>query len=90
MSHIIVNNAQYNNNVWIFNMSVLCMDVVDFSKTEQTDQSVFDFCFRDRFAYCTTQVNGKSGYHTSNLWKVRSNLSTEYWTVKASFPEMEY
>jgi hypothetical protein len=32
----------------------------------------------------------KSGYHTSNLWKVRSNLSTEYWTVKASFPEMEY
>jgi len=38
LSHIIVNNAQYNNNVWIFNMSVLCMDVVDFSKTEQTDQ----------------------------------------------------
>jgi hypothetical protein len=32
----------------------------------------------------------KSGYHTSNLWKVRSNLSTEYWTLKASFPEMEY
>ena len=32
----------------------------------------------------------KSGYHTSNLWKVRSNLSTEYWAVKASFPEMEY
>lgn len=32
----------------------------------------------------------KSGYHTSNLWKVRSNLSTQYWTVKASFPEMEY
>jgi hypothetical protein len=32
----------------------------------------------------------KSGYHTSNLWKVRSNLSTEYWKVKASFPEMEY
>jgi hypothetical protein len=32
----------------------------------------------------------KSGYHTSNLWKVRSNLSTEYWTMKASFPIMEY
>lgn len=38
LSHIIVNNAQYNNNVWIFNISVLCMDVVDFSKTENTDQ----------------------------------------------------
>jgi hypothetical protein len=38
LSHIIVNNAQYNDNVWIFNISVLCMDVVDFSKTEQTDQ----------------------------------------------------
>lgn len=32
----------------------------------------------------------KSGYHTSNLWKVRSNLSTEYWTMKASFPIMEF
>lgn len=32
----------------------------------------------------------KSGYHTSNLWKVRSNLSTQYWTVKASFPELEF
>lgn len=38
LSHIIVNNAQYNGNVWIFNISVLCMDVVDFSKTEQLDQ----------------------------------------------------
>ena len=38
LSHIIVNNAQYNGNVWVFNISVLCMDVVDFSKTEQTDQ----------------------------------------------------
>ena len=27
----------------------------------ETDQNVYDFCFRDRFAYCTTQVNGKSG-----------------------------
>ncbi len=38
LSHIIVNNATYNNNTWLFNISVLCMDVVDFSKTEQTDQ----------------------------------------------------
>lgn len=38
LSHIIVNNATYNANTWLFNISVLCMDVVDFSKTEQTDQ----------------------------------------------------
>lgn len=38
LSHIIVNNATYNGNTWLFNMSVLCMDVVDFSKTEQTNQ----------------------------------------------------
>jgi hypothetical protein len=38
LSHIIVNNATYNSNTWLFNISVLCMDVVDFSKTEQTDQ----------------------------------------------------
>jgi hypothetical protein len=40
LSHIIVNNAQYNGNTWVFNISVLCMDVVDFSKTEQIDQFV--------------------------------------------------
>jgi hypothetical protein len=40
LSHIIVNNAQYNGNVWVFNISVLCMDIVDFSKTEQIDQFV--------------------------------------------------
>jgi hypothetical protein len=38
LSHIIVNNATYNGNTWVFNISVLCMDVVDFSKTEQLDQ----------------------------------------------------
>lgn len=38
LSHIIVNNATYNGNTWLFNISVLCMDVVDFSKTENTDQ----------------------------------------------------
>jgi hypothetical protein len=38
LSHIIVNNATYNGNTWLFNISVLCMDVVDFSKTEQLDQ----------------------------------------------------
>ena len=32
----------------------------------------------------------KSGYHTSNQWKVRSNISTDYWTVKTSFPNLEY
>ncbi len=32
----------------------------------------------------------KSGYHTSNQWKVRSNISTDYWTVKTSFPDLEY
>lgn len=32
----------------------------------------------------------KSGYHTSNLWQVRSNLSTEYWTMRAGFPKDEF
>ena len=32
----------------------------------------------------------KSGYHTSNQWKVRSNISTDYWTVKTSFPILEF
>lgn len=32
----------------------------------------------------------KNGYHTSNLWKVRSNISTEYWVTRTSFPKEEY
>ena len=37
LSHIMVNNATYLNNVWQFNLSVLCMDIVDISKDETTD-----------------------------------------------------
>ena len=37
LSHIMVNNATYLNNVWQFNLSVLCMDIVDISKEETTD-----------------------------------------------------
>lgn len=31
----------------------------------------------------------KQGYHTAKQWKVRSDLSSQYWTVKKSFP-IEY
>ena len=34
LSHIMVNNATYLNNIWQFNLSVLCMDIVDESKSE--------------------------------------------------------
>lgn len=37
LSHIMVNNATYLNNIWQFNLSVLCMDIVDESKSETTD-----------------------------------------------------
>lgn len=37
LSHIMVNNATYLNNIWQFNLSVLCMDIVDESKEEITD-----------------------------------------------------
>lgn len=37
LSHIMVNNATYLNNVLQFNLSVLCMDIVDESKDETTD-----------------------------------------------------
>jgi hypothetical protein len=35
-------------------------------------------------------VYKRQGYHTSNQWKVRSNISTDYWIVKTSFPNLEY
>ena len=35
--HIIVNSSSFENNVIRFNVSLLCMDVVDISKSENTD-----------------------------------------------------
>ena len=37
LSHIVINNATYLNNIWQFNLSILCMDIVDISKEETTD-----------------------------------------------------
>lgn len=37
LSHIIVNSADLENNVWRFNMSVIAMDIVDKSKELETD-----------------------------------------------------
>ena len=36
-SHIIVNNSTYHGSTWGFNLSVICMDIVDLSKDEVTD-----------------------------------------------------
>jgi hypothetical protein len=38
LSHFIVNNATLNGSVWQFNMSLLCMDIVDESKEDVTDK----------------------------------------------------
>ena len=32
LSHIIMNNATWESNVWRFNISVMCMDIIDISK----------------------------------------------------------
>jgi len=37
LSHIIVNQATLQNNVWRFNLTILCMDIVDISKEETTE-----------------------------------------------------
>lgn len=37
LSHIIVNNVNYNSNVFTFNISIIFADVVDISKEEVTD-----------------------------------------------------
>ena len=38
LSHFIVNNATLNGSVWQFNISLLCMDIVDESKEDVTDK----------------------------------------------------
>lgn len=37
LSHVVVNNATLENNVWRFNISVISMDIVDISKGEAYD-----------------------------------------------------
>jgi len=37
LSHIMINSANYNGNTFNYNISVLCMDIVDESKEETTD-----------------------------------------------------
>lgn len=40
LSHLVVNNATLENNVWRFNLSLMCMDIVDISKEEVEDSFV--------------------------------------------------
>jgi hypothetical protein len=37
LSHFIVNTGVYNGNIWTFSISLLCMDIVDYSKEDTTD-----------------------------------------------------
>ena len=37
LSHIMINSANYNGNTFNYNVSVLCMDIVDESKEATTD-----------------------------------------------------
>ena len=38
LSHFIVNNATLNGHTWSFNISLLCMDIVDESKKDVVDK----------------------------------------------------
>jgi hypothetical protein len=37
LSHIMINSATYNGPTWTYNVSILCMDIVDESKDETVD-----------------------------------------------------
>jgi hypothetical protein len=40
LTHIIVNSSSIENNIIRFNVSILCMDIVDISKNTVTDQFI--------------------------------------------------
>ena len=42
LAHIIVNSSSIENNVIRFNVSILCMDIVDISKNENTNVFIGD------------------------------------------------
>ena len=37
LSHIMIGSGNYNSNIYTYNVSVICMDIVDESKEEVTD-----------------------------------------------------
>jgi hypothetical protein len=54
LTHFIVNNFNYQSNIVVFNISLLCMDIIDESKSDVTDVFVGNNNEQDIF---NTQMN---------------------------------
>jgi len=85
LSHFIVNNGTYNGNIWTFNVSLICMDIVDYSKENDQDDFVGNDNEQDVLNTQLAVVNRllerlRRGDLRDNLYQLNGSPSVEAFT----------
>ena len=85
LSHFIVNNGTYNGNIWTFNVSLICMDIVDYSKEDDQDDFVGNDNEQDVLNTQLAVVNRllerlRRGDLRDNLYQLNGSPSVEAFT----------
>ena len=85
LSHFIVNNGTYVGNIWTFNVSLICMDVVDYSKEEDENDFVGNDNEQDVLNTQLAVINRllerlRRGDLRDNLYQLNGSPSVEAFT----------
>ena len=85
LSHFIVNNGTYNGNIWTFNVSLICMDIVDYSKEDDQDDFVGNDNEQDVLNTQLAVINRllerlRRGDLRDNLYQLNGSPSVEAFT----------
>lgn len=86
LSHIVVNEVTKQSNILVFNVSVLCMDIVDKSKEEVTDKFVGNDNEQDvintQMAVALRLVEILERGGNNNTFMMRGEPTFELWTER--------
>ena len=85
LSHFIVNNGTYVGNIWTFNVSLICMDVVDYSKDDEQNDFVGNDNEQDVLNTQLAVINRllerlRRGDLRDNLYQLNGSPSVEAFT----------
>ena len=85
LSHFIVNNGTYKGNIWTFNVSLICMDIVDYSKEDDQDDFVGNDNEQDVLNTQLAVINRllerlRRGDLRDNLYQLNGSPSVEAFT----------
>ena len=88
ISHFIVNNGSYNGNTWTFSISLLCMDIVDYSKEDTVDEFVGNDNLHDVLNTQLAVINRllerlRRGDLMNDLYQINGTPSVEPFQEKA-------